>query len=266
MLLSALSLRAWIGILSGVGFFALLCAVSYLERRMINPYVEIDPGTPEPGKPPLRQLSRYVEHMCDGALAAGYQFGSMVAHAKYPSVTVAGVVCLSADRRTLLYSGSGTVLNNPTKQTWLMTPRGDGTWIITTDQNDEGDASGTELVKRVNNVDFSKLNAAHLKRIATDPLAKEFGNARPFDLLSARVKTKYEEMVRRGIARYRDAEGRTWSYSGLSSLGSIKRFAVQLAAAIPQYWRVIRPPVASVNLDVDAQELVRRWRSHGPNH
>ena len=76
-----------------------------------------------------------------------------------------------------------------------------------------------EHVKRLLNVPFDRLLSAHLKRIDADPLVTPFPSGRPFDLLSNRVRQKYETLVRRGLARYRDADREYWSHSGFVRAG-----------------------------------------------
>jgi hypothetical protein len=241
-------------------FFALLVLASYWEKRLINPYVEINVLDPGSGGPPIGLLSIYVIYMSEGALAGGFQFDAMYAHRKYPMIKIGGTVWMSADRRTIMHTGSGTVANMPAKQTWLTTPCADGTWLITTDQNDEGDTSGTERIKRVLNVPFDKLLDAHLKRLATESLVVPFATGRAFDLLSDRVQRKYEKLVMTGLARYRGASREYWSHSATASLGAIWRFFKQFIGALPQALRGNRAPIGRTSLDVPL-EWIQRWKS-----
>ena len=106
-----------------VAFFTLLVSVAYFEKRLISPYAEIEPAVSQADTSPIDRLSFYVVHMCDGAAAHGFRFGSMFAHRKYPMVRIGGTVWMSEDRRTLMHTGSGTVLRMPGKQTWLTSLR-----------------------------------------------------------------------------------------------------------------------------------------------
>jgi hypothetical protein len=219
------------------GFFLLLALVCYFEKRLFSPYVELPPDGNPAAAPPLDLISPYVEHMSDGAMNAGFEFGSLVAHRKYPSVQITGAVWLSRDRLILLYTGSGTVMNMPSKQTWLITRLRDDTWLVTTDQNDEGDPTGRERIKRVLNAKSDKLLSVHRKRVAANPMAAPFPPGRPFELLKRRTEEKYHRMIRDGIARPRDPEGQYWSYSAITSAGSLFRFLKQLGGAAMQIWR-----------------------------
>jgi hypothetical protein len=242
-----------------VVLFLLMIVVSYFEKRLVSPFIEIDPERENPDVP-IDLLSQYVEHMCDGAQAAGFQFGSMTAHRKYPKIKISGAVWISQDRRTLLNTGSGTIFGMPSKQTWLTSPRRDGTWLVTTDGNDEGDPSGRKVFKRVLNVRFEKLLATHQKRIDSDPAVAPFPPGRPFDLLCEYNRQINEEMLRRGISRPRDSEGQYWSYSLATSIGAISRVFKQVGSAIPQTFRVKAPPIASPELSTPAGLLLPKWR------
>jgi hypothetical protein len=196
--------------------------------------------------------------MSDGAMAAGFQFGSLISHWKFP---IRGAVWLSGDRRILMHCGSGTIINAAAKLTWLTTPRRDGSWIVTTDQNDEGDPSGLKKIKRILNARFDTLLSAHLVRIEADRMAAAYPAGRPFDLLSSRARQINQENIRRGLARTRDNLGQYWSYTWMCSFASIGRFFKQFLGAIPQAWRTALAPVASTRLDVPAQEMVGKWRT-----
>jgi hypothetical protein len=239
-------------------FCVLLSVVCYYEKRLFRPYAELPPDGNPADAPPLDLISPYVEHMSDGAMASGFEFGSLVGHRKYPSVKISGAVWLSRDRRTLLYTGSGTVLNMVSKQTWLFTRLRDDTWLITTDQNDEGDPTGRDRIKRVLNGRFDKLLSAHRKRLAAHPLASPFPPGRPFDLLVARAEERIRRMLKEGLVRARDEE--YWSFSLKTSATFTLRFLKQLGGAIPQFWRVKFPPPASPVLQLPAVATSMRWR------
>src|ERR1700683_5256241 len=74
-----------------VVLFLLMIVVSYFEKRLVSPFIEIDPERENPDVP-IDLLSQYVEHMCDGAQAAGFPFGSMTAHRKYPMIKISEAV------------------------------------------------------------------------------------------------------------------------------------------------------------------------------
>jgi hypothetical protein len=253
----------WIAVAIPIAFFTLLILVCFFERRLTNPYIEIDSTSPESDAPPHRLISQYVILMSNDAEANGFDFGSVIAHRKYPQIKVVGTVWLSSDRRTLMLCGSGTVLGAPVYQTWLVSPRSDGTWIITTDNNDEGDSSGTELTKRILNARFNELLQVHTQRIQNDRQTASYGAGRPFDLLCDRTRRKYQRLYLQGYARSRDAAGEYWSYSVMSSLRSVPRFFAQFGGALLQFWRVNKTPIAPTTLSEPIESHQARWRQAG---
>src|SRR4051812_28321420 len=132
----------WLPLLIPVGFLLLLFIVALAEKRITNPYV-IFPRHVWVELPP------YVLEMCREIEEAGFTFGGIVAHSKYPSTKILGCVWLSPAREILVLTGSGKVFGMLSKQTWLYTPLSDGTYLVTTDQNDEGDHSKLMRVRRL---------------------------------------------------------------------------------------------------------------------
>ncbi len=235
----------WLGIpqygwaLIGVaGFLVLLFVVALLEKRVTVPYVALEPGTN-----PL--MGPYVQVMSQDISAEGFEHGGPIAHAKY---AVRGTVWRSPDRATLVVTGSGTVMGNPVAQTWLFTPLADGRFLVTTDQNDEGDPSGIFVYRRLINTRFEKLWSAHQQRLAKhSPSIRSYGQATPFEALLDVYTCRVNRMIERRWARFIDAEGRQWRHTPRGALSICLGFFKQLGGALTQFWRVkgakIAPPL-----------------------
>ena len=237
-----------------IAYLVLIVAASYFEKRLVDPYREVRPDELDSGTPPWL-LSHYVKHMSDRAMAAGFEFGSMVLHVKYP---VSGTVWISPDRTTLFLTGSGKVIGLAAKKSWLITPLSDGRWLITTDQPGEGETDGTEDIETEWNVEFPILYQAHLERIRKNPLVAEYPPGRPFDLLATRAQLRALNMIERGIARYRDPEKTTYSLTLLSSLGAVARVFGSAKKFANRPDRNV-PPVGTTHWELAAGPLVRGW-------
>lgn len=243
-----------LGLLVPVGFLTFLFVVSLVERRLVDPYVQIDPGQSPvaqgfgvgKGLPHASQASDYTMRMASDAGAAGLTLEAVYAHAKVPMIKIVGMVLWSADRRVLLSTGSGTVANLPAYQTWLFTPLRDGRYLVTTDNNDEGDHSRLYLTKRVLNVPFEKLHRAHLARVADHgSQATAFAEPSAFEALSGIARQRAERMAFLGIARYADLQRTAWRYTVAGALRVVLDFFKQFGNALTQAWRVNRKPAAA---------------------
>ena len=184
-------------------FLLLMFVVSYLEKQLITPYIEIDPENPKPDVPAINMLSPYVAAMSEGAWQFGFMFGSMFAAGKYPSVKIGGVVWMTPDRRVLMYTGSGTVAGMPSSKTMLVSLRSDGMFTVTLDTGTVTDHTKTEISEILWNATPDELIQLHLRRINSDPLTVGFGVGRPFDLLIERSNKLNELKFQMGKARYR---------------------------------------------------------------
>ena len=87
-----------------VGFLSLLFIVALAEKRLVVPYQFVPPERQVP-------LPPYVQVMATDIAAAGFHFGGVTVHRKYPFVKILGTVWLSPTRETLVYSGSGLAGN-----------------------------------------------------------------------------------------------------------------------------------------------------------
>jgi hypothetical protein len=220
-----------------VGFFALLLLVGRFEKRLAAPYVavlpeELNARSVEQFFPP------YVVQMSQDLTAAGFIYGGAVRHAK-PSCKIVGTIWASPDRRILAISGSGTVLNMPARQTWLITPLRDGRLLVTTDQNDEGDPSGIFLYERRLNALGPELLRLHFKRLERCPFDVEpAADAPTFDLIISTYRRRAERMIDLGRAEWLDAEHRWWRHTWRGAACVCFAFIPQALGAIPRFWRV----------------------------
>jgi hypothetical protein len=220
--------------LSG-GFLVLLFTVALFERRRTVPYVALAADPPP-------QIAPYVRTMSDEIVAAGFGFGGYAAHAKH---AIRATVWLSPDRTTLVLAGSGKVGPIPAAQTWLFTPLADGRFLVTTDQNDEGDPARIHVVARRINCHFPKLWDVHRTRLADRAAdVRSYPEATPFESLIYAYAYRVERLVALGRARYRDPERTEWSYTVPGALLVVLNFFGQFAGALPQFWRTQMPKIA----------------------
>ena len=220
-----------------VAFLLLLIVVAMVEKRFSRPYL----------RQPMDSafLSPYVRRMSDDAHAAGFIFGDYLAHAK-PSIKICGTVWFSQDKRTLLAATSGTVSGLKSRQTYLVTPLNDGTYLCTTDNIGESDPSGLFRFKRHWNGLFRNLWALHQKRLAkAGPAAMEFREDSAFDALTEVWDRRVQLMIDKGLAQYIDAEQQCWRHSFFGAVGICRCFFAQLAVAFPQFWRCYSPGAGS---------------------
>jgi hypothetical protein len=245
-----------------VAFFVLLFCTAIFEHSLIRPFVpapddenflapvqgERDPQSIA-GLPRASQVSDYVATMSAGIHAAGFVYHALVAHAKAPRIQILATLWMSPDRRMIVSSGSGTVLKMASYQTQIYTPLQGGKWLVTSDNTGAGDPSRQLKYKRVVNVLFPQLLEAHLKQVAKyGPQVKQFSETNAMDALFALYDEHVQLMVKRGLARYLNAEKTRWSYTPFAGLLVCVGFFEQLGGAMLQFWRVQRKPVASPEL------------------
>jgi hypothetical protein len=169
----------------------------------------------------------------------------MVAHAKYPAAKILGTVWYSPARETAVLTGSGTLSGLPIRQTWLFTPLADGRLLVTTDQNDEGDHSGLLLYRRKLNSGFPGLLNLHQSRIDSHlQEVRSFAEPTPAEALLALYRRRTDHLISRGRAHWIDPDELYWRYNVFGALRVCGNFFVQLAAALPQSWRVHVPRAA----------------------
>jgi len=248
----------WVA-LAPIGFFVLLFCTAIFEHRLVRFYVPAPddenflapvPGAQDPqgisGLPRASQVSDYVGVMSAGIHAAGFAYHGLVAHAKAPRIQILATLWMSPDRRMIVGSGSGTVLKMASYGTEIYTPLAGGKWLVTSDSTGAGDPSRQLKYKRVVNVLFPKLLEAHLKQIAKyGAQVREFEEANAMDALFALYDEHVELMVKRGWARYLDAQKTRWSYTPKAGIVFCLIFFEQLGGALLQFWRVQGKPVAS---------------------
>jgi hypothetical protein len=222
--------------------------VSLIEKHLACPY-RLAPAER------FFHLPSYVLIMCQDIAAAGFGFGGTIVHRKYPMIKILGTVWLSPQRETLVLCGAGTVAQMAARQTWLFTPLSDGRFLATTDQNDEGDQSGTLIYRRMINCRFPDLLAMHVKRLADrSPQVRSFREPAPFDALAGIWAQRTGVLMSRGRARWVGGSQEYWRYTVLGALGVVAGFFPQLADAAKQFWRVNRTPLGShLAQDHDAQ-------------
>jgi hypothetical protein len=251
----------WVALVP-VGFFALLFCTAIFEQTLVRFYVPAPddenflapiPGGQDPqsipGLPRASQVSDYVATISVGIHAAGFAYHGLVAHAKAPRIQILATLWMSPDRRMIVISGSGAVLKMASYQTQIYTPLQGGKWLVTSDSTGAGDPSRQFKYKRVVNVLFPQLLEAHMKQMAKyGPQVREFSEANAMDALFALYDEHVRLMVKRGLARYLDAEKTRWSYTPKAGLLVCLEFFEQLGAAMLQFWRVQRKPVASPEL------------------
>ncbi|HEY7120537.1 MAG TPA: hypothetical protein VH475_28390 [Tepidisphaeraceae bacterium] len=281
-LLHSLMVAPWFWAVVAVGgFFLLLFVTSVLERRYTCPYVPVRvagaaaaplrAGEPPPtldyadATPDASELPEYVRIMSDDAHASGFLFDRLVAHVKAPQVRILATVWYSPDRRTVLLSGAGTVARAPAFQTWLFTPLKDGRFLVTTDNNDEGDRSGLYRMKRVIRMRFDKLLAVHDAQIEKfGPQVTSFEESSALDALLAIYQRRADRLVARGSARYTSEDRLYWHYTGWGGLRNCLGFFVQLAQTVPQAVRVQRPPIGSHHWVSLGQTVYARYAGSAP--
>ena len=213
-------------------YLLLLFVVAMCEKRLVQVYAPVAEDL-------MVILPPYVDAMSRDAAAAGFVWGGRVVHSKYPSVKILGTVWISPARETVVLAGSGTVLGMPSRQTWLFTPLSDGCYLVTTEQNDEGDSSGLYVVRRRLNARFPELLELHRRRLEESARdVRAFGEPTPFDALMGIYARRYETLVRRGRARWIGGRKEAWRYSALGALLVCLDFFRQLADATAQFWRV----------------------------
>ncbi|MGD0769209.1 MAG: hypothetical protein ABSB42_13575 [Tepidisphaeraceae bacterium] len=220
------------------GFLLLLLAVAMIERRNSLPYVRVPMES-------VQALSPYVRRMSDDVNAEGFVFGDYIAHAK-PSIKICGTVWLSRDGRTLVVTSSGTVSRLRSKQTFLISPLNDGTYLCTTDNVGESDPSRLLRFKRRWNGLFADLWKLHQKRLSSEPFAvTAFRQSAPFDILTEIYGRRTQAMNEKGLARYADADQAYWRHTFLGALHICGGLFVQLGDAARQFWRMYLPGAGS---------------------
>lgn len=251
----------WLVALVPVAYFGLLFAAALCERRYTRPYIDFTrvaslPGA-QPGQtlfyandlPHPSQASDYVRTMTADAEAAGFAYAATLLHAKAPKVKIVAALLMSADRRTLVLTGSGTVFSMASRQTWLFSPLADGRVLVTTDNNDEGDIAKRYVTRRILNVRFERLWETHRKRMesSTGEVAS-FVERDVSDALFGIYERRVQWMVDRGRACYVDPDKLYWRYTPLGALFVCLNFFPQLFNALPQFWRVNSSPIANTAL------------------
>lgn len=264
----------WLLAVAGA-FLLLLFVTAVMERRYTYPYLpvrlagevaDVPEGTlrvlPYSDlTPDASALPEYVRIMSDDALAAGFEFDRLVAHAKAPKISILATVWMSADRRTLLLAGAGTVIGMPARQTWLFSPLRDGRVLVTTDSFDEGDHSGVYLVRRVVNVRLAKLMEAHRRRLDTfGAQVGDFREETALEALLAVYRRRTERLVELGRARYADADRLYWHYTAAGGWRICVGFFKQLIVALPQALRVKMRPIGSHLVQGLGETVYARYR------
>ena len=229
-----------------VGWFTLLFLTAILEKCPTTPYIpagpsarggtvlEYDRKLPDPS-----QLPGYAAIMAAGAQAAGFEYGGIFASANAPTAKILATIWISPARDLVMLSGAGTVLKMPQHQTWMFTPLKDGHVLMTTDNNDAGDHSGIYRAKRLRDASFDELLAAHRSRMEQfRPQVDVFREADAGAALLALYDRRVKRMIERRVAHFRDAEGIYWSYTAKGGVLICLNFVLQLAQALPQFWRV----------------------------
>jgi len=220
-------------------FVLLLFTVALIEKRLICPYVAFPPDL-------TVELPPYVQEMGVDLLASQFNYDATLSHAKYPLIKIIGTVWMSPAKEILVVTGSGKVAGMAAKQTWLYTPLADGTYLVTTDQNDEGDHSRLLRVRRLINLRFTDLLKLHSKRIHSQIHdVRSFAEANGVDALTAFHYRKSMALVHLGRARWADTDQRFWRYTVSGATCVCLNFFWQFAAALPQFWRVNLGPIAA---------------------
>jgi len=240
-----------------LGFLCLLFFAGLLERRLARPYVRLKDvdahanriGSTtlnyDGGLPDASLISEYVEIMSRDIQAAGFRFGGTLAHAKTKQNKIISTVWMSPDQRIVVYTGAGTVLDMPTRQTWCYTPLSDGTFLVTTDQNDEGDTAGVYRYRRLLNVPFAQLLEVHQKRMASTGNVRAFEEVDPFEAVLSIQRFRLGKLLEGRLARWRDSDEMWWSYTVKGSFLIFPQFFRQLIGGLGQFWRVNRKPIGS---------------------
>lgn len=238
-----------------VGFLVLLFVVALVERRLAQPYLLVPSDRPV-------EVPNYVQIMSADLAAAGFAWGGTVVHHKYPQIKILGAVWLSPQRETLALTGSGTVAGADARQTWLFTPLADGRYLVTTDQNDEGDPAGLYLTRRRHNARVPDLLRLHYERLNARPTeVRSFAEPTPFDALNNLYAGRVDTLVELGRARWRDGGREYWSYTAWGATRVVLGFFPQLLGAGGQFWRVNDTPVGS-NASPWHEQQVRRALGH----
>jgi hypothetical protein len=253
-----------LGCLVPVAFLLLLATVSYLERCLVRPYGRLPTDGSDGPLPPAAFIGPYVVRMGDDAILAGFQFDTLIGHRKFPKVSIIGGIWISSDRKVILLSGSGKVLAAQAMQTWLISQVNDGTYLVTTDQNDEGDASGVDRTARLLNLPLQQLLHKHLERCAT-VLIRPYDHRAAYDHVVNYYDSKCQAMIRNGQARFRNEARSEWSFSLRGSAGSCLRFFRQLGGSVLQIWRFYRRPVAAPEWIIPISEILPRWIASRPS-
>ena len=264
-----------------VGFHALLFFASLLERRWTFPYIPLLPAVRKIQSDPISQtgdgqpmstqpiegnaamdvvaLPHYVLLMSDDAFLAGFAFDGVIVHAK-PAIKITATTWMSVDRSTIIMSGAGTSFNMPSFQTWIFTPLTDGRYLVTTDNNDEGDRSGLYIKTRVIRQRFDKLLLAHHQSVNRyEAQVSTFQEPSVLDAYHNILSCRVDRMVQKKLARYRDRDKQYWSYSIWGSIRNCLGFFVQLAQTLPQARRVGMPPIATHEPVMLGQSVYERY-------
>ena len=248
----------WVALIP-LAFLALLFGVALKERRLVRPYVDLAVERPAE-MPEASQASAYVAMMSGDLAAAGFEFGGCVAHAKVPRIRIVAAVWWSPARNILALSGSGTVMNVRAYQTWLISPLADGRWLVTTDNNDEGDPPRLYVIKRLLNMPASRLLEEHLMRMGQlGGAVVRFEEKTAIEALMKMYQCRVETMIARGLATYYDAEQNAWHYTPRGAVLVVAEFFRQLAGAIKQAARVNKRPIASTNLMPGGSNLLGQY-------
>jgi hypothetical protein len=217
-------------LLAPLPLMVLLVIIAMNEKRHSPPYVEIPQDR-------LGQLSRYVRRMSDDALASGLVFGAYIGHFK-PSIKIIGTVWYSPDKRILVMTNSGTVSGIPAKMTMIFSPVSDGTYLCTTDNIGESDPAGMIKFKRRWNGLLPDLLRIHQRRMEhVTGTVRSFPQATAFEAVNEFYRLWAQNLVNKGLARFRDADQQWWSYNFTGGLQICRCFCVQLGQTAVQFWR-----------------------------
>lgn len=222
-----------------VGFLLFLFVVALVEKRLTYPFLLVPADR-------VIQVPNYVQIMSADAAAAGFYWGGTLVHRKYPQIKILGAVWMSPRREIVMLTGSGTVASMASRQTWLYTPLADGRFLVTTDQNDEGDPAGLYLTRRRHNARFPDLLALHYRRVQERYAeVRSFAEAHPFEALTGVYDDRVERLIERGRAKWTDPGREYWRHTVSGAVLVVLGFFPQLVGALTQSARVNSTPVGS---------------------
>jgi len=233
-----ISSNGFLLILIVVAFFVLLLVVAMRERRYSRPYVAV-------AEADLGQLSPYVRRMSDDAQAAGFVFCGYAGHVK-PSIQTRGTLWLSPDGRTLVIIISGTVSRLKMKQTSIISPLNNETFLCTTDHIGDGDPSGLLRYRHRMNSLFPGLWKLHQRRTSlASAVGVQFGAGNALEITNQLFDQRAHQLVRKGLARFIEGDEVCWRHTFRGALYICAGFFTKLGEALPQIWRKYLPGAGS---------------------